>query len=115
MRLMRAQGSDSEDTLAWQISAAGLQAPERQYYYARPRRLRADFAWPDYRLLVEVQGGIYSRRAHGSIRGVLADIDRLNEATMHGWRLLRVRPDMVTDGQALALVERALNLFRAEG
>ena len=104
--------SDAEDLLAWQIKAAGLPEPVRQYYYARPRRFRADFAWllpPPFSLLVEVQGGIYSRRAHGSISGVLADIDRLNSATLAGWRLLRVTPDMVKDGRALALIERALN------
>lgn len=101
--------SDAEDLLAFQIKAAKLPEPARQYYYAPPRKLRADFAWPDARLLVEVQGGIWGRRAHGSISGVLADIDRLNAATLAGWRLLRVTPDMVVeDGRALALIERAL-------
>lgn len=101
--------SDAEDLLAFQIKAAGLPAPERQYHYARPRKLRADFAWPEHRLLVEVHGGIWARQAHGSIVGILADIDRLNEATMHSWRVLWVTPDTVKDGSALALIERALN------
>ena len=102
--------SDAEDLLAFQIKAAGLPEPVRQYHYAPPRKLRADFAWPDVRLLVEVQGGLFSRRkgAHGSIGGVLADIDRLNEATLAGFRLLRASTDMVKDGRALALIERAL-------
>ena len=104
--------SDAEDLLAWQIKAAGLPEPVRQYHYARPRRFRADFAWllpPPFSLLVEVQGGIWVRKAHGSISGVLADIDRLNEATMHSWRVLWVTPDTVKDGSALALIERALS------
>ena len=101
--------SNAEDLLAFQIKAAGLPEPVRQYHYARPRKLRADFAWPDAGLLVEVQGGLFSRRngAHGSIEGILADIDRLNEATLAGWRLLRASTDMVKDGRALALIERA--------
>lgn len=100
--------SFAEDLLAWQIKAAKLPEPVRQYYYARPRKLRADFAWPELRLLVEVQGGVWNRKAHGSITGILADIDRLNAATMGGWRLLRVTPEMVKFGPALALIERAL-------
>lgn len=105
--------SAAEDLLAWQIKAAGLLPPVRQHYYARPRRLRADFGWPPQwlmpvGLLVEVQGGVYSRRAHGSITGVLADIDRLNAATLAGYRLLRVTPQMVQSGQALQLIERVL-------
>ncbi len=104
--------SNAEDLLAFQIKAAGLPEPVRQYYYARPRRFRADFAWPsppELSLLVEVQGGIWGRKAHGSISGVLADIDRLNAATLANWRLLRVTPDMVKDGRALALIEMALD------
>lgn len=99
--------SDAEDMLAFQIQAVGLPAPERQYYYARPRKLRADFAWPPRMLLCEVQGGIWNRKAHGSITGILADIDRLNTATLEGWQMLRVTPEMVKDGSALKLIEEA--------
>jgi hypothetical protein len=102
---------NAEDLLALQVKAAGLPEPERQYYYARPRKLRADFAWPDVMLLCECQGGVWSRRAHGSITGILADIDRLNAATISGWRLIRVTPDMVKNGEALKLIERALQVL----
>ena len=104
---MPASPSSPEDLLAFQLKAAKL-IPERQYRYAPPRKLRADFSFPDKRLLVEVQGGIYGRRAHGSITGILADIDRLNTATLTGWRLLRVTPAQVQSGEALALIEAAL-------
>lgn len=103
--------SNAEDALAWQIKAAGLPEPARQHQYAPPRKFRADFAWllpPPMSLLVEVQGGVYQRRAHGSITGVLKDIERLNIATLYGWRLLRVTPQMVKSGEALQLIERAL-------
>ncbi len=105
--------SDAEDLLAWQIKAAGLPDPVRQYCYAKPeRRLRADFAWllpPPMGMLLEVQGGIFLRRgAHGSITGILADIDRLNTAMLYGWRLFRVTPQMIESGEALQLIERAL-------
>jgi very-short-patch-repair endonuclease len=103
---------NAEDLLAFQLKAAGLPEPVRQYCYAPPRRLRADFAWlrvPG--LLVEVVGGVYSRRAHGSITGVLADIDRLNAATMAGWHMLRFTPDQVKVGEALAVVEKALHIY----
>ena len=110
----RRRMSAAEDLLAWQIKAAGLPEPVRQYYYAKPaRRLRADFAWllpPPMGMLLEVQGGIFLRRggAHGSITGILADIDRLNTAMLYGWRLFRVTPQMIESGEALQLIERAL-------
>lgn len=100
--------SASEDLLAFQLRAAGIEFAQ-QYAYAPPRKFRADFAFPYARLLVEVQGGVYSRKAHGSITGVLADIERLNVATLAGWRLLRFTPQAVQLGEALQLIERALS------
>lgn len=82
----------------------------RQFFYAEPRRLRADFVVQANgdAVLVEVQGGVWQRKAHGSITGILADIDRLNTATVRGWRLLRVTSQMVDSGEALSLIEAAL-------
>lgn len=99
---------NAEDLLAFQLTAVGIEH-RRQYQYAPPRKLRADFAFlRPIGLLVEVQGGVYTRKAHGSITGILADIDRTNAATMAGWRMLRFTPDMVQDGSALKLIEAAL-------
>lgn len=72
------------------------------------RRFRADFAWPDRKLLLECQGGVFNRKAHGSVTGVLKDIERGNEAALRGWRVLRVTGPMIADGTALELLERGL-------
>ena len=125
--------SAAEEALAWQLAAAGLPAPEREYPFARPfgRRWRADFAWPGLRLAVEVEGGLYGKGgrgsnapcpvcgqvpagAHRSVAGVRRDIEKGNAAALLGWRVLRVTPQMVDNGEALALIERAL-AGRADG
>ena len=106
---------NAEDELAYALSIAGepFTAHERQYRYVPGRKFAADFAWPDARLLVEVQGGIYSGEAHGSISGIKADIERLNLATLNGYRLLRFIPPRAKDmdewiGETLATIEEAL-------
>lgn len=97
----------AEDLLAIHLEELGIEF-RRQYEYAAPRKFRADFAIPSHRLLIEVQGGIFSKQAHGSISGVLRDNERVNNATLRGWRILRVTPDEVMDGRAKSLVEAAL-------
>jgi len=94
--------------MAWQLRAAGIEFV-REYVYSPPRKFRADFAFPAARLLAEIQGGIFTGQAHGSVKGVLADIERLNAATLAGWRLLRFTPQAVKSGEALQLIERALS------
>lgn len=104
---------DSEDALLAALLLAGppLDTVQPQFAYVPGRRFRADFAWPEYRLLVEVQGGIYTGQAHGSISGVLADIERGNLATLGGWRVLRfptARDQDTWVAECLATIEQAL-------
>lgn len=104
---------DAEDSLANDLTLAGgvLATFVRQHPYAPPRKLAADFAWPEHMLIVEVQGGVFTGQAHGSVGGILADNARLNTATLHGWRVLRFIPDD-TDvdhiAETLDVIERAL-------
>lgn len=104
-----ARMSDLEDNLANQIKWIGLKEPEREYKFAPGRKYRCDFAWPDKRLLVEVEGGIYTKQAHGSITGILRDVQKYNLAAELGYKVLRVTPDMIKSGEALNLIERAMN------
>lgn len=68
------------------------------------RKHRADIAWPADRLAVEIDGGVYSRRAHGSITGILTGMQKQNLYASIRWHCLRVTPDQVKSGLALAMV-----------
>jgi len=107
----------AETLLAEQLRAAGIPF-EQHYRYVPGRKFEADFAMQDdlnfatdfkhLTLLVEITGGVYTRQAHGSVTGVLKDNERLNLATLHGFRMLRFTPDEVNDGRALALIKEVL-------
>lgn len=100
--------SQPEDLLALQLRALGVRH-EREYRFAAPRRFRADYwIWPD--LLVECDGGIWRKGggAHSRPANILRDIEKANLAMFNGYRLLRVTPDMIKSGEALALIERAI-------
>jgi very-short-patch-repair endonuclease len=98
-----------EETLSLHLRAAGLPDPEREYRFAPPRRWRFDFCWPDQRLAVEVEGGIYSGGRHVRGSGFEKDAEKYNAATIAGWRVLRFTSAMIQCGEALAQIEQALN------
>lgn len=110
--------SDAEEAFAFQLRAVGI-AFEREVIFAAPRKWRADFAVRCQQkgkhsecgqtILVEVDGGTWAGGRHTTGAGFAADCAKLNEATLLGYRILRVTPAMVDDGSALALVERALH------
>ena len=72
------------------LKQLNLPVPHKEYRYARKRKFRVDFAYPEIRMGIEIDGGIFNKKAHGSITGILNDIDRNNTAAMEGWTMIRI-------------------------
>jgi hypothetical protein len=100
--------SGLEDALVFGIKAIGLPYPEREFRFAPPRRWRFDLAWPQRKLSVEVEGGTWVQGRHTRGAGMRGDCEKYNAAVLDGWRVLRFTSDMIRDGSALGIVERAL-------
>lgn len=93
-----------------QCQAVGLPKPEAELRFHPSRRWRFDWAWPDYAVALEVEGGAFlvggGRHSRGA--GFRKDTEKYAEATILGWRVLRVLPEQITNGQALGWVERLI-------
>lgn len=100
-----------EDELSRQLSEAGLEY-KRQFKFHDKRRWKADFAFPEEMVLVEVQGGTWTGGRHTRGAGFHADRERSNEAQINGWVMLEVTAGMVKDGSALDFINRALLAYR---
>ncbi len=71
------------------------------------RRFSCDLVWPDARLVVEVQGGVWLRRGgHTGGQAQIDDMFKFNELTLLGWRVLQVMPQQVNDGTLTELLTR---------
>ena len=96
-----------EETLLFQIRAAGLPEPEWEYRFCE-RRWRFDFAWPSQQIAVEVEGGTWVQGRHSRGSGFAADCEKYNKAAILGWTVLRFTGDMITSGEALQTIEEVL-------
>jgi very-short-patch-repair endonuclease len=106
--------SDLERHLETHIKQVGLPEPRTEFKFAYPfRRWRADFAWPDRRILVEIEGGTWIRGAHVRGSHFESDCEKYNWAMLNDWIVLRFTTDMVHDGRAIATIEEAFK--RTEG
>ncbi len=101
-----------ENELAMQISSHGMPEPQREYFFAEPRKFRADFAWPQFRVLCEVQGGLWRRGggAHSHPSNIQRDVEKQQHAALHGWFVVPVTTDQckLKNGEAIAVLERVL-------
>lgn len=82
--------------------------PVCEHPYWRERDWRIDFAWPDRRLAVELQGGVWSGGRHTRGAGYIADDEKSNRLTEDGWRVLRFTREEVDSNQAVDQVKRIL-------
>lgn len=87
--------------------AAGLSEPVTEHRFHPLRRWRFDYAWPDRRIALEVEGGLWIQGRHSRGKGAVADLEKYSEAAIAGWRILYCTPkDLGTLG--LDRVARAL-------
>ncbi len=95
--------------LIFQLRAVGLPEPMREVMVDPSRRFRYDLAWPELKLAVECQGGVWSSGRHTRGQGYSDDCVKANLAVVNGWKLLRFTTEMVDDGSALTTIERVMN------
>ena len=101
---------NAEDTLALQIKLLKLPVPERQFAFAKSvgRRYKADFAWPDFGLIAEVQGGLWVLGRHSRPLYVWREWRRTMIAQLLGYKVLFFATEEVHDGTAVNAIHQVL-------
>jgi hypothetical protein len=94
---------------AW-FSSHGLPAPVPEFIFARPRKWRFDFAWPDKMVALEIEGGVWSGGRHTRGAGFLGDMEKYNQAAVMGWRVVRCVPDDAKSGTTADMLRKMLKL-----
>lgn len=98
------------DMLAFQMRAVSL-VPVREFRFHPVRRWRADFAFPDQKLLVEFEGGAFSAGRHTRGAGFEKDCEKYNAAALLGYTVLRFTAKHVKSGEAIVTIEKFLGHY----
>jgi len=97
-----------EETLALHLKAHNIQGVMQQFKFHVERRWVVDFAWPDKKIIVEVEGGTWKGGRHTRGVGFRNDCIKYNQATLDGWKVFRFTSDMVKSGAAIETILQAL-------
>ncbi len=105
-----------EDVLAQQLHNAGHKGFRRNCRFIPGRRFEADFFFPDLRLVVEVDGGLWmARGGHTSGQGAKRDRERDILAYISGQNItIRVATDHIKSGEAIAWLNEIIPIRRQE-
>src|SRR5260363_285461 len=97
-----------EAQFALRVRGAQLPAPPRASRVDAARRWQFVFAWPNWKIAGECEGGMWTQGRHTRALGFEADCSKYNAATVQGWRVLRFTAGMVKSGAAVELLTQAI-------
>lgn len=100
-----------EEKFLAQLRASSFPEPEREHRFHPVRKWRFDFAYPQWLIAIEVEGGIWVQGRHSRGLGFEKDREKYAEALILGWRVLSVTPKMINDRRALNYLEALLKKF----
>lgn len=108
---MTTKASPLEKQLEKQLLDNNLCPFHREYLFMAPnRKFKADFAFPNDHLLIEVEGGIWLGRQgrHTNGSGYEKDCEKYNLAALAGWTVLRFTGKMIKSGEAIKMIKQAM-------
>lgn len=73
----------------------GIPDPVEEFKFHPKRKWEIDISWPEHKLALEIEGGIYMKDENGNAKGhraiarFLSDMEKYNNLSLLGWSLLR--------------------------
>jgi len=103
--------SEGEETFQLHCKIYNL-SPEREFYFAKDegRLWRFDFAWPDKKVAAEINGGTWTNGRHNRGSSMAKEYEKLNHASLGGWRVFQFTTETVQSGNAIDLIVMALQV-----
>lgn len=89
-----------------QCQVNGLPRPDREYLFHPTRKWRFDFCWPEAKVALEIDGGVWSKGRHTRGSGFIKDMEKLNEAAILGYRVIRCTPQQVKSNKIFTTLRR---------
>lgn len=83
---------------------------EHMFHYTR--KWRFDYAIPELKIAIEIDGGVWQYGRHNRPEGYINDMEKLNTAASMGWLVMRFTPQDQLNNTTLALIREAVNYRR---
>jgi hypothetical protein len=94
-KLPKAKKPAEFECVGWGCLGPWLPLPVSEYRFHPTRKWRLDYAFPEFKLAVEIEGGIWTQGRHTRGSGFAGDMEKYNALAEAGWLLLRYPPGKV--------------------
>jgi very-short-patch-repair endonuclease len=86
----------------------GIPTPVTEYRFHPTRKWRFDYCWPEHRVALEVEGGIWTGGRHTRGVGFVRDMEKYNTAALMGWKVLRCQPTELRKLVVVDMIKQAI-------
>ena len=93
---------EQETGFAWQ----------KELRFHPERRWRFDYACPDRKVAVEIEGNVFNYGRHNNPMGFVKDCEKYGVATSMGWKVLRFTPPTTKEPTARFGTEMSWNIIK---
>jgi very-short-patch-repair endonuclease len=76
-----------------------------EYRFHPIRKWRFDFALPESKIAIEINGGIWNYGRHNRASGYIKDLEKMNEAQMMAWRVFQLHNATITAPNVNRIIE----------
>lgn len=106
-------GSALENAFSeWLGQNPDIPEPLAEHEFHPTRKWRFDFAWPDHKFAVEIEGGLFKGGRHQSLSGFLGDCEKYEVALRLGWTVYRVPGPWVKEGRRRIWRQEVMDTIR---
>lgn len=86
-----------------------IERPKSEFTFHPKRMWRFDYAWPNKKIALEVEGGSWINGRHNRGSGFMKDMEKYNAAANLGWRIIRCTPDNLCKSKNFETIKKTLN------
>ena len=77
----------------------------QEYKFHPVRKWRFDWANPQSKIAIEINGGVWTGGRHTSGSGFIKDMEKINASQVLGWKVLQYTPSQFKDGLPLGDID----------
>ncbi len=92
------------------LVACGLPSPTPEHRFHPSRKWRFDYCWPEAKVALEVEGGVWTGGRHTRGSGFVKDMEKYNAAALLGWRVVRCVPSKLRTAETAAMLRELLKV-----
>lgn len=90
------------------FNACKLPKPYLEYAFHPERKWRFDFAWLEYKVALEVDGGIWIKGGHNRGAQIKKTWEKENAAQLLCWRIFKCEPCDLCTNETVSMIRSAL-------